>query len=152
MFFLYLVLWLIFSMRLSVGIVIAGVVISAALYRFAYRHMEYSFTNDYKLVRKCFLGIQYALILVWETAKSVIGVLRIVFSPTIKVQPRVIYFRTVVKTEPVLAVLANSITLMPGSVVVALEDGLFCIHCLDDSLVENIQDSAPVRHLRKFEE
>jgi len=152
MFFLYLVLWLIFSMRFSVGIMIAGVLISAAIYRFACVHMDYKIVSDYKLVRKCFLAIRYALTLVWETAKAVISVLRIVFSPSMKVQPKIKFFRTGVKTDPVLAVLANSFTLMPGSVVVALEDGVFCIHCLDDSLVQNIENSVAVRQLRKFEE
>ena len=151
MFFLYLILWLIFSMRLSVGIMVAGVVISALLYRFACIHMNYKIANDYRLVRKCFLALQYVVILVWETAKAVVGVLRIVFSRTIKAQPKIKYFRTGVKSGPIQAVLANSFTLMPGSVVVALEDGLFCIHCLDDSLVENIEDSTPVRQLRKLE-
>ena len=151
MFFLYLLLWLIFSMRLSVQIMVAGVIISALIYRFACAHMEYKIVHDYKLVRRCFLALQYTLILLWETTKAVIGVLRIVFSPTLKARPKIMYFRTGIKSNPVLAVLANSITLMPGSVVVALEDGLFCIHCLDDSLVENIENSAPVRQLRKFE-
>ena len=151
MFFLYLILWVTFSMRLSVGIMVAGVVISAVIYRFACIHMDYKIASDYKLVRKSFLALQYVVILVWETAKAVVGVLRIVFSPTIKVQPKIKYFRTGVKSNPILAVLANSFTLMPGSVVVALEGGLFCIHCLDDSLVENIEDSTPVRQLRKLE-
>lgn len=152
MFFLYLLLWLVFSMRLSVGIMIAGVVISALIYKFACVHMNYKIANDYKLIRKGFLAVQYGFIVVWETAKSVIAVLRIVFSRTIKVQPKIMYFTTGVKTPPVLAVLANSITLMPGSVVIALEKGLFCIHCLDPSLVDNIENSAPVRQLERIEE
>jgi multisubunit Na+/H+ antiporter MnhE subunit len=114
--------------------------------------MNYKIANDYKLIRKGFLALQYGFILVWETAKSVIAVLRIVFSRTIKVQPKIMYFTTGVKTPPVLAVLANSITLMPGSVVIALEKGLFCIHCLDPSLVDNIENSAPVRQLERIEE
>ena len=152
MFFLYTLLWLIFSMRLSVGIVVAGLVVAAIVYRFACVHMDYKTADEYKLVRKWFLALQYAFILVWETAKAVVAVLRIVFSRTINIEPCIIYFRTGLKTKPALAVLANSITLMPGSVVIALEDGMFCIHCLDAQLVENIESSAPVRQLQKFEE
>ena len=152
MFFLYILLWLIFSMRLSVGIVTAGLILSAIVYRFACVHMDYKPADEYKLIRKWFLALQYALILVWETTKAVVAVLRIVFSRTVNLEPRIIYFRTGLKTKPALAVLANSITLMPGSVVIALEDGLFCIHCLDAKLVENIENSAPVRQLQKLEE
>jgi len=152
MFFLYTLLWLIFSMRLSVGIVIAGIILSAVVFRFACVHMDYKPTDEYKLIRKSFLAIQYALILVWETTKAVIAVLRIVFSRTINIDSRITYFRTGLKTRVSLAVLANSITLMPGSVVIALEDGLFCIHCLDAKLVKDIENSAPVRQLRRMEE
>jgi len=152
MFFLYILLWLIFSMRLSAGIIVAGLIISAIVYRFACVHMDYKPADEYKLVRKWFLVLQYAYILLWETAKAVVAVLRIVFSRSINIKPRIIYFRTALKTKPALAVLANSITLMPGSVVIALEDGVFCVHCLDAKLVENIETSAPVRQLQKFEE
>jgi len=145
-------LWLIFSMRLSAGIIVAGLIISAIVYRFACVHMDYKPADEYKLVRKWFLVLQYAYILLWETAKAVVAVLRIVFSRSINIKPRIIYFRTALKTKPALAVLANSITLMPGSVVIALEDGVFCVHCLDAKLVENIETSAPVRQLQKFEE
>jgi len=152
MFFLYLLLWVIFSMRLGAGIMVAGFILSIAIYRFAYVHMDYKITSDYKLIRKWFLALQYVFILVWETAKSVAAVLRIVYNPTIKVKPRITYFQTSLKTNPALVVLANSVTLMPGSVVIALEKGWFCIHCLDPSLVADIEQSAPVRQLQKIEE
>ncbi|MCL2381044.1 MAG: Na+/H+ antiporter subunit E [Treponema sp.] len=151
MFFLYLLLWLIFSMRLSIGIVAAGIAISAAVFMFARVYLNYKIADDYKLIRKGFLVIQYVFILVWETAKGAVAVLLIAYGRTKNVRPCIKYFSIGLKTAPVLAVLANSITLMPGSVVIALEDGQFCIHCLDDSLVEGIEDSAPVRQLRKIE-
>jgi multicomponent Na+:H+ antiporter subunit E len=152
MFFLYLVLWLIFSMRLSIGIMVAGIILSAAVYRFACAYMGYSIANDYKFIRKGFLAIQYAFIFLWEASKSVIAVLEIAFKPKVTIEPCILYFRTDLKTNQALVVLANSVTLMPGSVVVALENGVYCIHCLDPKLVENIENSAPVRQLRKLEE
>ena len=152
MFFLYLVLWLVFSMRLSVGIVVAGALISAVIYRFACVHMDYRIANDYKLIRKGFLAIQYAFIFLWEATKSVGAVLLIAFRPTVTIKPQIMYFRTDLKTNPAMVVLSNSVTLMPGSVVVALENGVYCIHCLDPSLVAGIENSAPVRQLRKIED
>jgi multisubunit Na+/H+ antiporter MnhE subunit len=131
---------------------IAGIIISAAVYWFASVHMDYSIKNDYKLIRKGFLAFQYVCILLWETTKAVVGVMRIVFRPKINVDSRIMYFRTDLKTNRALVVLANSVTLMPGSVVVALDKGQFCIHCLDVGLVADIEKSAPVRHLLKCEE
>ena len=152
MFFLYLLLWLILSMRLSVGIMVAGVVIAALVYRFACAHMDYKIANDYRLIRKGFLALQYAFIFLWEATKAVGAVLMIAFRPTVTIKPCIKYFRTDLKTNPALVVLANSVTMMPGSVVVALENGVYCLHCLDPSLVEGIENSAPVRQLRKIEE
>ena len=152
MFFLYLILWLILSRQLSAGVITAGVIISAVVYRFACAHMRYKLAIDYKLMRKMFQCIRYAIILVWETAKANIIVFRIVFSRKIKVEPRIIYFRTDLRTNAARAVLANSITLTPGTITVALDDGLFCVHCLDGKLAERVEDSAFVRQLRKIEE
>ena len=126
-------------------------VISFAVYWFARVHMDYKLADDYKLVRKWFLSLQYVVILVMETAKAVFAVIRIVFSREIKVEPHIMYFRTALKSNPALVVLATSMTLMPGSVVVALENGYFCIHCLDPSLVDNLENSAAVRQLQKIE-
>ena len=152
MFFLYLLIWLIFSGKLSVEVILTGIIISAVVYRFACAHMRYKLVFDLKLMRKLLQCIRYALILVWETAKANIFVFRIVFSRTIKVEPRIIYFRTGLKTNAARAILASSITLTPGTITVALDEGLFCIHCLDGKLAEKIEDSVFVRQLLKIEE
>ena len=151
MFFLCFFLWLIFSMRLSVEIAVAGTVISAAVYRFVCVYMRYKPATDWKLLRNLLLGIQYALILVWETGKSTVAVLRIVFSRTIEVEPRIIYFRAPLRTDVARVALANSITLTPGTITVALNDGLFCVHCLSGKMAEGIEDSVFIRQLQKFE-
>ena len=152
MFFLYLFLWLIFSMRLSIEVAVVGAVISMAVYRFACIYMRYKPVTDRKMLRNLLLGIRYALILVWETGKANVEVFRIVFSQTIEIEPRIIYFRTKLKTNVARVALANSITLTPGTVTVALNDGLFCVHCLSDKMAEGIEDSVFVQQLQKFED
>ena len=152
MFFIYLLLWLIFSMKTSVAVMSTGVILSAVVYRFACVHMRYRRATDYKLLRRVFLGIRYAFVLVLETAKANITVLRIVFSRKIDIRPRLIYFRTNLRTNSAQAALASSITLTPGSITVALDDGLFCVHCLDGKFAEGIEDSVFIRQLLKIEE
>ena len=152
MFFLYLILWLIFSRQLSIEVIVTGIIISAVVYRFACAHMRYKLSFDYKLIRKLFRCIRYVLILMWETAKANIIVFRIVFSRTIRIKPRIIYFRTGLRTNAARAILANSITLTPGTITVALEDDLFCVHCLNSKLAEGIEDSIFVHQLRKIED
>jgi multicomponent Na+:H+ antiporter subunit E len=151
-FVLYLLLWLIFSLRISVDVMVVGVIISAVVYWFACAHMRYNPATDYKLVRKVFLGIRYAVILVWETAKATVIVFRIVFSRKIVIEPQIVYFRTALKSNVARVALAISIGLTPGNIVVTLEDDLFCMHCLDRRFAERAENSVFVRTLLKFEE
>ena len=151
MFLIYLLLWLIFSMRLSLEVAVAGVIISTAVYQFARKHMRLRPITDINVLRNLLRGIKYALTLVWETAKANIAMLRIVFSPTIEIDPCIYYFRTNLKTNAARVALANSITLTPGTITVALIDDLFCVHCLYIKDTDKIKDSVFARQLQKFE-
>jgi len=140
-------------MRLNAQVAAVGVIISVAVYVFTCRHMRYSPSTDLKLLRNLWLGIEYALLLVWECGKATMAVFRVVFSRTIEIEPRIIYFRTNLKTDGTRVVLANSITLTPGSITVALNDGLFCVFCMNSKVAEDIKnpDFALTRQLQKFE-
>ena len=152
MFFLCVFLWLIFSMRLNAETAVAGLIISITVCLFAYRYMGYKPAADLKLLRNLPRGLRFALTLICETAKANAALFRIVFSRTIIVTPRIIYFRTKLGTDIARVALANFITLTPGTITVALNDGLFCVHCLTGEMAESIEDSAVVRQLMKFEE
>ena len=47
--------------------------------------------------------------------------------------------------------MANSITLTPGTITIALEGDELIVHALDEELVEGIDESIFVRMLRKME-
>lgn len=49
------------------------------------------------------------------------------------------------------AVLANSITLTPGTITVAVDGGRFTVHCLAPAFAEGIDSSVFVRRLVKME-
>ena len=138
-------------MDVNIQTLIVGAVLSAFIYRFACKHMRYSLKTDLNILKNIFLGLKYAATLIWETAVSNALVFRVVFSRTIEVAPRIIYFRTGLKTNAARVALANSMTLTPGTITVALNDGLFCVHCLSGKMAEGIEDSVFVRELQKFE-
>ena len=151
MFFLYLLIWLVFTMDVNIQTLIVGAVLSAFIYRFACKHMRYSLKTDLNILKNIFLGLKYAATLIWETAVSNALVFRVVFSRTIEVAPRIIYFRTGLKTNAARVALANSITLTPGTLTVALNGDTLCVHCLNGKLAEGIEDSVFVKQLRRFE-
>jgi len=47
--------------------------------------------------------------------------------------------------------LANSITLTPGTITVSLDDDEYTIHCLDASLAEGLENSEFEKALMKLE-
>jgi len=138
-------------MRLSLDVVVAGILISTAVYQFARSYIRLEPVTDLNVLFNLLRGIRYAFTLVWETAKANIAMLRIVFSPTIKIEPCIYYFRTNLKTNAARVALANSITLTPGTITVALNDDLFCVHCLHTKDTEKVKDSVFARQLQKFE-
>ena len=61
-------------------------------------------------------------------------------------------FHTQLKSQAGKAMLANAITLTPGTITVTLEGSEYTVHCLDESMAEGIQDSEFVKYILKFEE
>ena len=49
------------------------------------------------------------------------------------------------------SMLANSITLTPGTITVDLKDGEYLVHCYDKSMGDGIDESGFVTLLRKLE-
>ena len=48
--------------------------------------------------------------------------------------------------------LANAITLTPGTITVTLEGSEYTVHCLDESMAEGLQEGGFAAYIRKFEE
>ena len=61
-------------------------------------------------------------------------------------------FRTNLKSDFTRMLLANSITLTPGTITVSMEDGEYTIHCLDTSLSEGLENSDFEKALMKLDE
>ena len=47
--------------------------------------------------------------------------------------------------------LANAITLTPGTITVSLEDNRYTVHCLDESMAEGMNESVFVDYIEKLE-
>ena len=60
-------------------------------------------------------------------------------------------FASPLKSEFLGTVLANSITLTPGTISVSMKNGQFKVHCLDASLYEGIDSSSFVKILKRIE-
>lgn len=152
MYLILLVLWFIFSGKVTLEIALFGLVICSWLYWFMSKYMDYNVKKDIAVVKKIPLFLLYGVTLVIEVIKSNLAVIRIVLSPGLECEPTFVTFHTDLKSEVSRVTLANSITLTPGTYTCGLEENEYTIHALDKKFTEGIDESVFVKQLRKLEE
>lgn len=150
-FVLFFWVWIVFNANFTLEIVLFGLGISAALYLFVWKVMGYSPRYDLKILKNSGLILKYLVILLWEIIKANIGVMKLVLNPKTKLEPKLAYFTTDLKGSVAKTILANSITITPGTIIVSTEDDLFCIHAMNADMAEGLDESTFVHQLRKME-
>ncbi len=151
MFLFLFALWLIFNGRVTLEVVLLGLLLSALVCAFAAKFMDYSFRKEAGILKRVPGFIRYCALLVFEIIKANLDVMKLILSPSLEPEPQLITVRIPLKTPLGRVVLANSITLTPGTITVSLDGDEYTIHCLDRELGEGIEDSAFVRRLTKLE-
>lgn len=151
MFVLFFLVWVIFNGQFTAEIAAFGVIIAGVMYWFFCKFFDYSPRYDLFLCRKAPLLLQYLFTLVWEILKANLVVFRMIYSAEYELEPAVIHFKTDLHSTFARVLLANSITLTPGTITVSLTDNEYTVHCLDKELAEGISSSVFVKLLKKLE-
>lgn len=151
MFLLFFIVWIIFNGAITTEIVIFGLVIAAAMYVFVCKFMDYSIRKDISYIKKFFMLLQYVCVLVWEIVKANFAVIKLITSSKYELEPAMVLFKVDLETKMARVILANSITLTPGTITVLLEGDELIVHCLDKELAEGINRSVFVDLLRRIE-
>ncbi|MCI8727056.1 MAG: Na+/H+ antiporter subunit E [Hungatella sp.] len=151
MFLLFFAVWVVLNGKVTLEICLFGLGISAALFYFICNYMDYSIRREILLFRLVPLFARYFWVLVQEIVKANVAVFKLIISPELQPEPAIVYFNTDLKTGLAKVLLANSITLTPGTITVSVEDNRFCVHCLDRELAEGLEDSAFVELLKEIE-
>lgn len=152
MFFLFFLIWVIFNGQLTLEIAAFGVVIAGVMYWFLCKFFNYKLRYDLFFWRKAPLLIQYLFTLIWEILKANLIVFKMIYSEEYELEPAVVRFKTDLHSTFARVLLANSITLTPGTITVSLTDNEYTVHCLDKELAEGIASSIFVELLAKIEE
>lgn len=151
MFFVYLLLWIILNGRVTTEIIILGCLFAAVFHWFTWKYLGRSLADDKKWLRRAPRMVKYLAVLLFEIFKANFDVIRLILSPSLEIEPQLVDVRTDLKTNSKRALLANSITLTPGTITVRLKGGYLQVHCLDSSLAEGIGESSFVQILREME-
>ena len=152
MFILFFLIWVMFNGQLTAEIAAFGVVIAGVMYWFLCKFFNYKLRYDLFFWRKAPLLIQYLFTLIWEILKANLTVFKMIYSAEYELEPAVVRFKTDLHSTFARVLLANSITLTPGTITVTLTDNEYMVHCLDKELAEGISSSVFVELLRKIEE
>ncbi len=143
------ILWIIFNGRLTPEVAVIGLIVSAVIFFFMCRFMDYSIRKEKILYMLIPWLIRYFFILLTEIVKANIATARFVLNPKIEVEPRIVTFKPDIRSGFLKAVLANSITLTPGTITINIEDGVYTVHCLDLELATDIGESVFVKEIIK---
>lgn len=151
MFFVYFALWVILNGKWTTEIALFGVAFAAIAYFFSCRFMGFSPKTDARLMGKAWQAVRYGWLLLGEIISANLTVMRMVLDLSFEPKPQLVKFSSGLKKERHRVVLANSITLTPGTITCLLEGDEFLVHALDESLVDGLDDGAMITRLKEME-
>ena len=141
-------IWLMANASLSMQVIVAGVIVTTLV-----SLMSSSIGAAFADMRYTPRGIYYFLlyfgVFLWELTKANLNMARIVLSPKIDINPGNVKIRTKLKSRTGRMVLANSITLTPGTLVVAIDEDALFVHWIDVTAQDT--EAATRRIAAKFE-
>ncbi|MEL0118738.1 MAG: Na+/H+ antiporter subunit E [Opitutae bacterium] len=153
-FILLLVNWIIFSgvldaFHLGLGVICCGFV--------AWLSTDLVFGNTSKGLRarlfEAFRFMGYAVWLLWQVVLANIHVLKLAFSQNERAtHPRIIRFKTSLKSDFARYVFANSITLTPGTVTMSLVGDEFVVHAIDKAVADELPGEMEKRVAAVFDQ
>ena len=141
--------WIIFNGRVTPEILVFGALITGGILLFACKALGYSLSTEMKMYRNTPVFILYVLNLILEIVKAACSVIKMILVSK-EPEPVIIEFHSGFSTRLQNVLLADSITLTPGTITVFQEGDRFVVHCLRPEFAEGIEDSSFVRLLRRI--
>jgi multicomponent Na+:H+ antiporter subunit E len=130
------VFWVIFSgvfdaFHLSLGVICCGLVTLMS---------HDLLISDFRCEKKMGKTVRFILYLPWLIYQIILAnlhVVRMVIQPS-KIKPQIIKIEPALKSDLSRVLLANSITLTPGTITMDIEDGVFYVHALSQPVADDL--------------
>jgi len=124
------VVWLGFTTSLDPQELITGLIVSFAV---ALLTAKYNNCCGMEILhpKRVFLIFKYFIVFMGALFKANIDVAKRVLSPSLPINPGIVEFETKLTSEFAKMILANSITLTPGTISVDMVDNRYYIHWID---------------------
>ena len=126
-FILSLFFWLMLTFEFTVPNIIVGAVASFIT---SLIFSRFFVKNVYKLIQphRYLWFVVYLVVFIWECIKANIDVAYRVLHPAMPIRPGIVKVKTTLKSEMSKMLLANSITMTPGTITVDIIDDYLYIH------------------------
>lgn len=151
MFLLFFLVWIIFNGKITAEIVWIGLAVSVFVFWFMCKFMGYSVQKEKNFYKKFVSFGGYVYILIKEIISANMTLFHMIMTEKERIEPVLVTFHTDLKTETARVILANSITLTPGTITVSIEENKLVVHCLDKSLSDGLKDSVFEQKLKAME-
>lgn len=151
MYLVFLTIWIIFNEKFNLEILLFGLAISAAVFAFVCRFMDYSVEKELHFYKKLPGMLCYVFVLIKEILAANLNVCHLILSEEEEIDPALVEFSADMETPAGRAFYANAITLTPGTITVSLEGDTYVVHCLDESMAAGLADAKLEQMLHKLE-
>ena len=146
------VLWLFFVLlngKLTWEIALLGAAVTALAMGFSCTFLDWSLRRELRLLGLAPKILAYGVYLFFEIVKANLATFRRIYSRR-EVEPAVVTFQTKLKTGWQRILLANSITLTPGTITLEEDEDRLTVHCLDRADAD-LEDSGMERRIARLE-
>jgi len=126
-FIISFILWLLLSFNLTISNIIVGVIVSLITTIIFGKY----FIKDvipFLQPQRYFWLIVYLFIFIWECIKANFDVAYRVLHPAMPIKPGIVKVKINLKTNIAKTILANSITMTPGTISVDIIDDIIYVH------------------------
>ena len=152
MYLLLFAFWLQLNGKVTLEICMLGVGVTAALGAVEYVLFGYTPRGEWRIVRRVPLMVAYLGVLLWEVIRSSCFICRVIlFKKRYPVEPTLVTFHTDLRTELGRFLLANSITLTPGTITIRVRGNALTVHCLDKALLDTSPEGTFQKWIRRLE-
>lgn len=136
---LLFVFWIVLTGKLNWHHLLLGAVFALLVSAFSYYILE-GRLDPHLNARVVVRFPVFALLLLIEIVKANWDVLKRMLAPSFPISPRIVSFESYLESNIAKTVLANSITLTPGTVTVDIQGSRYFIHCLAGEFTEDPGD------------
>ena len=143
--------WILLSGQLHFVLLVSGVV-SSLFVAYISHDLLIGKVDLGTVIVKTFRLIIYLPWLLWQIVLANLDLVYRTLHPGVRIEPHIIKFKTDLRTQKAIAILANSITLTPGTVtVVANKNGEFIVHAIAKGPAESLLSGAMQSRVKKIE-